>query len=150
MDNTSGYCNINNLTNKLKNQNDPLFLNINIQSLNSKYEKLVEFINELLSLKLNIISIALQEIWSIPYPDLLKIENFDLIFKQRSGGRGGGVGFYVRSDLSPKVLNNLSPYIENIFECLTIEITLSKKKINLLTFYRPPNNNKTSTDEFFL
>ena len=149
-DKTLGYCSINHLVQNLKNPNDPLFLSINIQSLNSKYEKLIEFINELTRLKLNIVSIALQEVWAVPYPDFLKIPHFELILKQRDRGRGGGVGFYIRNDLPKKIINNLSPFIEGVLECLTVEITLSKKKILLTSFYRPPNNSKIATDEFLL
>jgi hypothetical protein len=47
----------------------------------------------------NVEIIALQEIWSIDNPDLLVIPGFHpLIFKQRAGMRGGGVGFFIKKE----------------------------------------------------
>ena len=75
----------------------PVFLSINVQSLNSKHANLNEFILELLSKGINIEIIALQEIWNIDNLQSLSIEGFHpLIFKQRVGMRGGGVGFYIK------------------------------------------------------
>jgi hypothetical protein len=38
------------------------------------------------------------------------------------GGGGGGVGFYVREGLTFKVVENLSPFEQKIFEAITIVI----------------------------
>ncbi len=113
--------------------NDPIFLSINVQSLNSKFEKLRDFLNNLSELNLNIAAVALQELWQLPHPDLFKINNFELITKLRPKGRGGGVGFYVREDLLPKIIYNLSYFIEGVFECISIEISITKK-CNYLPF----------------
>jgi hypothetical protein len=62
-------------------------------------------------------------------------------------GRGGGVGFYIRDNLKYKIRDDLSPFIENEFESLTIELSLNAKKILLCTYYKPPT---ASNDSFFL
>jgi hypothetical protein len=77
-------------TNKFKNNNNPIFISLNVQSLMSKHSALMDFINGLLRDNIAICIIAVQEIWSIPYPDLVKIPGFKFVFKTRSDGRGGG------------------------------------------------------------
>ena len=81
---------------KFSNTCRPLFLNINIQSLNSKYEKLKNFILTLTNKNVSIDLISLQETWSIKHPRLLDIPGFQpLIFTNRNRGRGDGIGFYI-------------------------------------------------------
>jgi hypothetical protein len=53
-------------------------------------------------------------------------------------GRGGGVGFYVRDDVSFKTIEDLSVFIPKIFESLTIELIINKKKLSVTSVYRPP------------
>ena len=62
--------------------------------------------------------------------------------------RGGGVGFYIHSDLSAKTVTTLSPFCEKVIECLTVEISLQKKKILLSYFYRAPGNSGEIVDNF--
>jgi hypothetical protein len=62
-------------------------------------------INDILAKKIEIVAIVLQETWNIPYPELLNINGFKpLIFKNRRGMRGGGVGFYIKNNLNAYVL----------------------------------------------
>ncbi len=78
--------------------NNSIFLSINIQSLQSKYDQLLFELNQMESKGINVDILALQEVWDIRYPDLLSIPGFKpLIFKKRHGMRGGGVGFDVCS-----------------------------------------------------
>ncbi len=91
--------------------NSPIFLSINIQSLNSKHSELCNQILELTSKKLQIDVIAIQETWDIFQPDLLAIPGYQtLIYKNRVNMRGGGVRFYIRNGINFKNINNLSPF----------------------------------------
>ena len=82
--------------------------------------------------------IALQETWSIPHPELLSIDNYNLIHNSRPGGmRGGGVGFYVRKELNARITHNIN--IPKVFECMTITFTLNGKKIAVSSVYRSPS-----------
>jgi exonuclease III len=86
---------------QLNGHDSPLFLSINIQSLNSKYEELKTQIIELANQKIQIDIIAIQETWEICQPDVLSIPGFQpIIFKSRTQMRGGGIGFYVRNGLN--------------------------------------------------
>jgi hypothetical protein len=75
-----------------KNSKQPIFININVQSLNAKYNKLNGTVTRLLQNKVPVQIIALQETWNIKYANLLELPGFQrLVFKNRSIGRGGGV-----------------------------------------------------------
>jgi hypothetical protein len=82
---------------KFSNSTKPLFISLNIQSLQSKYESLRKFVLNLVNKKVQIMAIALQEIWSVQYPDFFIIPGFSFVYKSRDKGRGGGVAFYVNN-----------------------------------------------------
>jgi exonuclease III len=84
--------------------------------------------------KLQIDVIAIQETWEVRYPELVNIEGFQtFVFKNRESTRGGGLGFYVRNGLRFKILEELSPFEDKIFESLTIKLTYPSNKSVLLT-----------------
>ncbi len=60
----------------------------------SKHGELTDFIKMLMTHRTNIILIAIQETWDIPYPDLVELPNFKLVFKNRTLSKGGGVAFF--------------------------------------------------------
>ena len=129
---------------KFSNTCRPLFLNINIQSLNSKYEKLKNFILTLTNKNVSIDLISLQETWSIKHPRLLDIPGFQpLIFTNRNRGRGGGVGFYIRNGISYTINDNLSVFVDKTFESLTLDLSYTTnnclKHLTVTNIYRSPS-----------
>jgi hypothetical protein len=101
----------------------------------------------------NIIAIALQEIWSVPYPDLVQIPNYNFYYKTRKNSRGGGVGFYILNTFRCKIIAELSPFDEKEFEVLTIELSQKNKKSMLCNIYRSPTqtyglSNASQIDNF--
>jgi len=112
----------------------PVYLSLNIQSLNSKFEEFQQFIHDLHQKGINLEVIALQETWAIQYPELLIIPGFQqIVYKNRLGMRGGGVGFYVKNGVNFKIVDELSPFEEKIFESLTIQLTYPNNQNVLLT-----------------
>ncbi len=86
---------------------------------------------------INIEIIALQEIWNIDQPQLLQIDGFNLVYKQRVGMRGGGVGFYIKNCISYEIVENCSPFENKILESITLLLTFSNKsKILVTSVYR--------------
>jgi hypothetical protein len=66
-------------------KNRPIFLSINIQSLQSKFEQLRSEIDECVSKNKSIDVIALQEIWDVSHPELFVIPGYkSLICKKTS------------------------------------------------------------------
>jgi len=125
----------------LQDNDSPIFLSINIQSLTSKFEILRDQILELTGKKILIDVIAIQETWDIRVPELLSIPGFQtLSFKTRTHMRGGGVGFYVRNGLNFKVIDNLSPFEQKIFEAITIKISYPDRSLLLTSAYRSNGN----------
>jgi hypothetical protein len=101
----------------------------------------------------NIIAIALQEIWSVPYSDLVQIPNFNFYHKTRKNSRGDGVGFCILNTFHCKVIAELSPFDEKEFEVLTVELSQKNKKIMLCNIYRSPTqthglSNASQIDNF--
>ena len=112
----------------------PIFLNINIQSLQSKYEQFLIEIADFSAKKIQIDIIALQEIWDVRYPKLLPIPGYKpLICKKRRGMRGGGVGFFIKDHLNAEILEEMSPFENKIIEALTIRLSYPNKKCIILT-----------------
>ena len=103
-------CNYHDLPTLSRDVKESIFLSINIQSLYSKHDKLVHLLSDFSAANILIDAIAVQEIWDIRYPELVNIPGFKpLIYKKRMNMRGGGVGFYIRENLSANVIEDLSP-----------------------------------------
>jgi len=132
----------------------PVYISLNVQSLNSKHAVLNDLIIEFMRRGVNIEIIALQEIWSIDNPELLDIHGFHpLIFKQRAGMRGGGVGFFIKNNISWEIVEDCSPFQNKILESLTLLLSLPNNNKMLVTnLYRSNGvlQNVTSTDQLVL
>ena len=124
---TSNYYDSDGFITSFKNAKNPIFMSINIQSLISKKQALNDIINDYVSNCVPIEIIAIQEVWKIPHIEVVQIPNFAFVRESRISGKGGGVGFYVHDSIKFKVIRELSLFVENTFESITIEI----KKIPL-------------------
>ena len=116
----------------------PVYISLNVQSLNSKFENLCNFINDLLEQNVNIEIIAIQECWQIEFPELLVISGYHpFIFKQREGMRGGGVGFYIKENISFEIVDECSHFENKIFESITLLLSHPCKfKFFVTSLYR--------------
>ncbi len=108
-------------------------LSVNVCSLMSKHHDLANFINSLIVHRSNILLVAIQESWEIPYDDLVSITGFNIVYKNRTLSKGGGVAFYINSKISYRILNHLSHFYERNFECLTVELNIGKKRLLQVT-----------------
>ncbi len=96
----SEYHDLISFANKYKGNDDPLILSINIQSINSKYEALKSYVQQLHSLGIRADIIMLQETWEVKFPAHFHLPSYQtLLARTRVGMRGGGVGFFVREGL---------------------------------------------------
>jgi exonuclease III len=117
----------------------PLFFSLNTQNLQSKHTNITLLLSELANKQVNVDIIALQETWRIPYTEIVEIPGYTFTHKHRTANRGGGVGFYIRNTITYRVIPELSPFADNIFECITIEAKIHKKTYPLSSVYRSPN-----------
>ena len=120
--------------------NKPIILSINIQSVQSKLHELISLIMDMCSKNIYIDVISLQETWAVPFPEAVSIPGYQsIVLNCRKNSRGGGVGFYVRNNIEFKVLQNLSPFKENIIESLSIRLKYPKFNLLVTNIYRSPN-----------
>jgi hypothetical protein len=148
---SSKYYDINSLSSDVSIVGKSIYLSINIQSLQSKYEHLMAELSEIENKGIYVEVIALQEIWEVRYPELFIIPGFKpLILKKRQGMRGGGVGFYIRNNLNAQILEKFSPFENKIIEALTIQLSYSDNKQVLLSCVYRSNgilNNVTQSQQ---
>jgi len=136
----SNYYDFNSFSTKFSNSKKPLYLSLNIQCLMSKFDALKSFVQDLSVSHIPVDIIAIQETWSILYPELVYLPGFQpIVFSGRVGMRGGGVGFYIREGLQYEKIANLSTFHEKTFESLSIELQYPNKKIIISNIYRSPN-----------
>jgi hypothetical protein len=85
----SHYYDVSYFTATFNNSTLPIILNINIQSLTSKIDNLKALISTFHTKQTYIPVISLQEVWQIPFPEVISLPGYNFIHKQRSSGRGG-------------------------------------------------------------
>jgi hypothetical protein len=79
----------------------------------SKFDALKSFVHDLSISCIPVNVIAIQETWSIFYPELVHLPGFQpIVFSGRTGMGGGRVGFYIREGLHFKKINDLSTFHE--------------------------------------
>jgi len=114
-------------------------MSLNCQSLASKHTNITTLLKELANNNIHVDILALQETWRLPYTEIVQIHGYHFIHKHRSTNRGGGVGFYIKNSITHKLHDDLSPFIDNVFEAITIEAKIHKKTYILSSIYRSPN-----------
>ena len=103
-------------------ENFSLF-NLNIRSLPNKIGELEELVLESLTNEnFRFSIIALQEIWQIKNKTQIDLEGFHpLIYKEREGRRGGGIGLYIDLKFRYETIEEFS-LIREDFESLVISV----------------------------
>ena len=114
-------------------------ISLNIQSLSAKFDSFSNLINELITTNHNPDVICLQETWDIRDCSMFNISNYHpLELNLRSTARGGGVGIYVKNNLTFKRLSQFSICIDRILETVFVEVlTPDNKNIAIGSIYRP-------------
>lgn len=128
-------------------------MTLNVQSLNSKYDDLVELIALLNVRNSSPDILCLQELWQFPDDADFNIPGYsNLVYKlRRNNVQGGGVGIFVKSDLHFSVDVASSIFVDRIFESILLEVTVNRnKKILVASLYRPATNHPTlsNNDQF--
>ena len=68
-----------------------------------------------------------------------------LIYRNRTNGRGGGVGYYIKDGLNVKIVDRLSPFQDKIFESLTLDNQM--KHYTVTNIYRSPTPIRNMTGQ---
>ena len=129
-----------------------IVLSLNIQSINSKYDQFVTFLDILNAQNIRIDAICLQETWlgANDSSSLYQLDNYHCIFKPKHCSSHAGLAIYLLETYEYKVLD-LSRN-SDIWESLLVEIPASKqnKHIILGNIYKPPKENNNTNIETFI
>lgn len=147
----SPYIDIHNTTAYLKKyQNHFTLLNLNIQSLSSKFDLLVTFLEELSSSNLFFSAISLQETWLSEHHDVnnFLIPNYNIVSLDATCSSHGGLITYVHKSFHIKQLDLYKKTIT--WEGLFLEITGGgiQRPITLCNIYRPPRERNHDIESF--
>ncbi len=112
-------------------------VHFNSRSLYTNLSKIKEYLQQL---QHSFSVIAISESWLRDDKELPeRIEGYEMYHQNRVHKRGGGVALYVKSALKCKVIKNMTTVIDNLLECITIEINVEKSKNILVScIYRGP------------
>lgn len=70
-----------------------------------------------------------------------RLDGYELNYINRKNKSGGGVAVYVDQNLNYKAVQNTSTAIDNLLECITIEICEEKNKNVIIScIYRAPGS----------
>jgi hypothetical protein len=132
---------------KFSKKSNLFILNLNIQSLQSKYTSLKETLDFFRDKQFLFDIICLQEVWNVDYPELFPLEGYlPLIVNCRKGARGGGVGIYIRSNLQYKIRDDLNVFYDRVLESLVIEVEdENENKFLVVVLYRSSGTHPTLT-----
>ena len=123
----------------------PFLFHFNCGSLGSKFDDLENYIS---SLTFQFDIIALSETWLKADTNiaLYQLSDFYMYRLDRVCRKGGGVAIYVKNTLKHRLLNQMTYVVNDLLECLTIELTDQNNNKNIVTcIYRQPDS---SIDDF--
>ena len=133
---------------KLQNINGLSLIHFNARSLNSNCEKIENYL-KLTNHSFDVIAIS--ETWhdnsSAGAKNNPKLANFLIDYlefnvNRKNNQRGGGVSIFVNKGYSCKLISDMSAGVENLFECVTVELTLNRgEKTVISCIYRKPSTN---------
>lgn len=94
--------------------------------------------------------IAISETWTNAEKGLdFELEGYEVNFVNRRNKSGGGVAVYVDKNLNYKVVESMTTVIDNLLECITIEIYKEKEKNVIIScIYRTPGSSIQVFNDF--
>lgn len=94
--------------------------------------------------------IAISETWIDTEKGIdFELDGYELRYKNRQNKGGGGVAMYIDKSLNFRVLDGMTTVIDNLLECLTIEICMEKNRNVIVScIYRAPGSNIVTFSEW--
>ena len=119
-------------------------LTTNIESLNSKYDELIVYIEELHKINFKYSVICLQETWLSENDDLspFQIEGYNCVSQGKSCSNKGGLLLYIDSKFTFETKMNFNMYQH--WEGITVNISGNglPNPLTIFNLYRPPRSNQ--------
>ena len=148
----SPYIDIQNASSYLNRfKNKFTVLDLNIQSLNAKFDTFMVFINELSSSDFFFSAICIQETWirdSTVHTHNFDIPNYSAVFLPAVCSSHSGLVIYVHESFRYKIIDALNPSTD--WESLFLEIDGGGlyRKLTLGNIYRPPRDRNSDIENF--
>ena len=130
------------------NINDGLsIIHINCRSLSANFSRLADYLsgfNHMFDI------IAVSETWltSNSNPSLFNLPGYEFCHVDRKNKRGGGVAIYVNNNLNFEVRDNMCTVIDDVLECISVELFLPNKNVIISCLYRQPGSPIISLNNF--
>ena len=116
-------------------------IGINIQGLLAKRDRLNSFIHSLSEKFKPPDIICIQETWLSDNKHPYSLDHYHpFVYSSRANSTGGGVGIFVRDNISFEINNALSLFVDRVYESISINIYLQSKKYTIVNLYRPPTS----------
>ena len=147
----SPYIDIDCVPEFVKKYNDKFtILNLNVQSLNAKYDSFRVFIQELATADFHFSVISLQETWLSNKADInnFLLPDYNAIARNATCSSHSGLVTYVHKKFRFAELNLYDT--SNMWEGIFVEVSGGglKKKLNLCNIYRPPRDRNADIQMF--
>lgn len=115
-------------------------IHFNSRSLYANFHNITHYLNQCKQ-PFNIIAISETWITNEKGSDF-EIKGYEMCYINRENKKGGGVALYVDQNLNYKVVENMSTVVDDLLECVTIEVCREKKKNVIVScIYRSPGSN---------
>ncbi|KAL7373405.1 hypothetical protein ABVT39_006045 [Epinephelus coioides] len=126
--------------NTIKSGNKISVIHFNSRSLYANFENIKYILSQI---KQPFSIIAVSETWMNSERVIdFDLDGYELVYVNRKNKNGGGVALFVDRKFNFKVDEKLSVVVDNLLECVTIEIVLERKKnIIVSCIYRTPGSN---------
>ena len=122
------FCNFNNHTGLN-------IMHLNCRSIKKNFDSLKTLLS---SFSRKLTAIAISETWLSPATeDIYQLNGYSFVSNSKDNRCGGGVGIYLDNNLTFKIRNDLS-IMDNIIECIFVEIVQAKSNYLIGCVYRPP------------
>ncbi len=125
---------------KIKAVDNLSIIHFNSRSLYENFSHIREYLHQF-SQPFNIIAIS--ETWITADKGMdFEMEGYELRYMNRKNKGGGGVAIYVDRNLKFRVLSDMTAVVDNVLECISIEIIKEKSKNVIIScIYRAPGSN---------
>lgn len=140
LNSVSQYYSEDQYNNCFKSDNKISIIHFNSRSLYANFQNIKEYLNQF-TLPFNIILIS--ETWMRNERGTdFGLEGYNFVYRNRENKNGGGVAMFIDKNLHYKIIDNLSVAIDDLLECITIEINRNNKRNMIVScVYRTPGSN---------
>lgn len=133
---------------KFNLENGISIVHFNSRSLYANFDKIRDYLQHN-TMHFNIVAIS--ESWLSHDKGIhFELESYQLHFVNRVNKRGGGVAMFVDNRLKYMIVESMTTVIDDICECITVEIDMGKmKNVIVSCVYRAPNSGIESFKDVF-